>query len=296
MKAWLSLATMCLRHSVLRTAMALSLWVSSALPGAGAETDRGITVAIAGDEFQINGKPTYGSLRSDYLGRLERIIDKADELRMVVILGYFYFGQDQRLKDEGAVTRAADNATKWVFDHGYRNVLIEINNECNVAYDHDILRPDRVHELIQRVQNSTRGGRRLLVSTSYGGGFIPQENVVRVADFLLVHGNGVSDPDRIADMIRKTRQVAGYHGQPIVFNEDDHFDFDKPNNNFVAAISEHASWGYFDYRKNGEEWDAGYQSVPVNWGISSARKRGFFELLSEITGANLSQSSPKGTL
>jgi len=23
-------------------------------------------------------------------------------------------------------------------------------------------------------------------------------------------------------MIRKTRQVAGYHGQPIVFNEDDH--------------------------------------------------------------------------
>jgi hypothetical protein len=153
-----------------------------------------------------------------------------------------------------------------------------------------------VHELIQRVQNSTRGGRRLLVSTSYGGGFIPQENVVRVADFLLVHGNGVSDPDRIADMIRKTRQVAGYHGQPIVFNEDDHFDFDKPNNNFVAAISEHASWGYFDYRKNGEGWDAGYQSVPVNWGISSARKRGFFELLSEITGANLSQSSPKGKL
>jgi len=61
---------------------------------------------------------------------------------MAVILGYFYFGQDQRLKDEGAVTRAADNATKWVFDHDYRNVLIEINNECNVAYDHDILRPD----------------------------------------------------------------------------------------------------------------------------------------------------------
>ncbi|PYK62522.1 MAG: hypothetical protein DME21_06060 [Verrucomicrobia bacterium] len=51
-----------------------------------------------------------------------------------------------------------------------------------------------------------------------------------------------------------------------------------------------------DYRKNGEGWDAGYQSVPVNWGISSARKRGFFELLSGITGANLSQSSPKGTL
>src|SRR5207302_207208 len=59
MKAWLSLATTCLRHSVLRRAMSLLLWISSALPGTGAETDRGITVAIVGDEFQINGKPTY---------------------------------------------------------------------------------------------------------------------------------------------------------------------------------------------------------------------------------------------
>ena len=61
---------------------------------------------------------------------------------------------------------------------------------------------------------------------------------------------------------------------PILFNEDDHFDFDKPENNFVAAVGEYASWGYFDYRRQGEGFDDGYQSVPVNWGISSARKRG----------------------
>ena len=28
----------------------------------------------------------------------------------------------------------------------------------------------------------------------------------------------------------------------------------------------------------------GYQNVPVNWGINTPRKRGFFNLLSEITG------------
>jgi hypothetical protein len=39
----------------------------------------------------------------------------------------------------------------------------------------------------------------------------------------------------------------------------------------------------------GEGFDEGYQSVPVNWTISSERKRGFFELLSKITGANSSQ-------
>jgi hypothetical protein len=68
-----------------------------------------------------------GSLREDYLKRLERIIDRADELGMVVILGYFYFGQDERLRDEAAVVRATDNATQWIFDRGYRNVLWEPN-------------------------------------------------------------------------------------------------------------------------------------------------------------------------
>jgi hypothetical protein len=35
-----------------------------------------------------------GSLRADYLSRLERILDQADALGMVAIVGYFYFGQD----------------------------------------------------------------------------------------------------------------------------------------------------------------------------------------------------------
>jgi hypothetical protein len=225
-----------------------------------------------------------GSLRADYLNRLQRVLDKADELGMVVILGLFYFGQDERLKDEEAVKRGVDNAIDWLFDQGYRNVLIEVNNECNVRYDHDILKPQRVHELLERVRKRTRDGRRFLVGTSYGGGVVPKENVVRASDFLLLHGNGVKDPARIAEMVRQTRQVPGYRPMPILFNEDDHFDFDQPKNNFAAAISEYASWGFFDYRMKGEGFDDGYQSVPVNWGARSARKQGFFRLLSEITG------------
>ena len=84
--------------------------------------------------------------------------------------------------------------------------------------------------------------------------------------------------------MRQTRAVPGYRPMPILFNEDDHFDFDKPLNNFTAAIAGRASWGYFDFRMKGEGFDEGYQSVPVNWKISSERKRGFFKLLSEITG------------
>jgi hypothetical protein len=225
-------------------------------------------------------------LRADYLQRLEMVIDKADELGMVVIVGYFYFGQDQRLADEAAVIAGTDAATRWLIDQRFSNVLVEINNECNVRYDHAILQPDRVHELIERVQKkSQQNGRRLLVGTSYGGGTVPKENVVRASDFLLIHGNGVENPARIAEMVRETRNVPGYRPMPILFNEDDHYNFDQPVNNFTAAISEYASWGYFDFRQRGEGFNDGYQSVPVNWGITSPRKTAFFKLLAEITGA-----------
>jgi len=230
--------------------------------------------------FRPDGMPI-----PEYLERMARIIDRADELGMVVILGYFYFGQDQRLTDEAAVIRATDLATRWVLDHGWRNVLIEVNNECNGAYDHPILKPDRVHELIERIKHATAAdGHRLLVTTSYGGNHVPHENVVRSSDFLLLHGNGVKVPVRIGELVRLTRRVPGYKPMPILFNEDDHFDFDQPANNFTAAIGEYAGWGYFDFRMKGEGFAEGYQSIPADWSISSPRKAGFFRLLAEITG------------
>jgi hypothetical protein len=226
-----------------------------------------------------------GSLRPAFTARMKRVLDAADANGMAVILGYFYFGQDQRLRDEAAVIRATDEATRWLLEGGWGDVLVEVNNETNVkAYDHEILKPNRIHELIDRVRKTERDGRRLLVGTSYGGGAIPKENVVRASDFLLLHGNGVKDPARITEMIRQTRAVAGYRPMPILFNEDDHENFDQPTNNFAAALTEHVSWGWFDFRRKGETLEEGYQSPPVNWGISSARKRAFFDYLAEITG------------
>lgn len=227
-----------------------------------------------------------GTLDAKYLGRLAKVIDRADELGMAVILGLYYFGQDERVTDEKAVIAGVDAAVDWLIGKQYTNVLVEINNECNVkAYDHDILKPDRVHELIERAKKRAAEKKHpLLVGTSYGGGAVPKPNVVKASDFLLLHGNGVKAPARIGEMVRQTRKVDGYRPMPILFNEDDHFDFDKPVNNFAAAVGEFASWGYFDYRMKGEEFDEGYQSVPVNWKTSSARKKGFFKLLSGITG------------
>ncbi len=225
-----------------------------------------------------------GSLRPEYLARLEKILDRADQLGMVPILGIFYFGQDERLRDEKAVINAVNNMIDWLFEKKYRNVLIEINNECNVRYDHDILKPERVHELIELVKSKVKDGYRFYVGTSYGGGFIPLPNVVQTSDFILMHGNGVSDPARILEMVNRIRKLEGYTPKPVLFNEDDHFDFKKEQNNFISAVKGYASWGFFDFRMKDEPYEAGYQSVPVDWGINSERKKGFFILLKEITG------------
>ncbi|MBK5280344.1 MAG: hypothetical protein JJE09_15915 [Bacteroidia bacterium] len=223
-----------------------------------------------------------GNLLPDYMDRLGRILNKADDLGMVVILGYFYFGQDQVLKNEEAVVNAVDKATQWILDRGYRNVLVEINNECNIQYDHEILQPHRVHELIDRVKNIKKDGYHLLVSTSYGGGTIPLPNVVKVADYLLLHGNGLKNSSRISKLVEDTRSVDGYKPTPIVFNEDDHFNFESDTSNFVTAVRSYSSWGYFDYRMKDEGFEEGYQSVPVDWGINSDRKKGFFKKCREI--------------
>jgi hypothetical protein len=223
-----------------------------------------------------------GDFRPEYLARLERVLRRADELGMVVILGLFYFGQDERLRDEAVIRSACDRAAEWLLSEGYENVLVEIDNECDVPrYEHEILQPHRVHELIEQVKAMTHEGRRLLVGTSYGGGSIPGDTVVKVSDFALVHGNGVEDPARIAEMVRQTRALPSYRPMPILFNEDDHFRFEQPTNNFLAAVGEYASWGYFDPGEN--DYQDGYQSPPVEWGLNTDRKRSFFALVQKMT-------------
>ena len=234
-----------------------------------------------------------GSLREDFMRRLELILDRADELGMIPIVGYFYFGQDERLVDEEAVKRAVTNATEWILKKGYTNVIIEVNNECDVeAYDHPILVCGRAHELITLVKSIKRDGRSLLVSTSHRGKVVPLPSIVEVSDFVLLHGNGVIKPERMQEMIEEVRQMDVYKSKPIVNNEDDRPWLTKEQgwgdygNNLAVAVQNYASWGYFDFRLEGENalFNEGYQSLPINWQISSPRKQAFFDQLANITG------------
>ena len=231
-----------------------------------------------------------GSLKPEYIRRLSKIIEETDKLSMVLILGLFYFGQDERIRDEASVKSAVQNSCEWILTSGYENVVIEINNECSVPkYEHEILQPHRVHELIELVKSIKSDSKKLLVGTSYGGNTIPKNQVVKTSDFILLHGNGVVDPKRISKMVEETRKLTEWHDMPILFNEDDHFKFDHELNNFFCAISAFAGWGYFDPGEGAGgnaafgDYQNGYQLIPVNWSINTDRKKSYFDYLAAIT-------------
>jgi hypothetical protein len=228
-------------------------------------TDDQIWAGVPNVESQpwISGAFTEsGDLKSAFMDRTARIIEACDALGMAVCLGYFYFGQDERLKDEDVVKAAVDNATKWVLEKGYTNVIIEINNEADVPrYEHEILCPPRIHELIERAAKIEH------------------------------NGNGMHDTAQLTTRVVDTRVSSAYRGQPIVFNEDDHFDFENNDNNFAAALEQRAGWGYFDPGPGAGgaaaygDYEVGYQNPPINWTINTQRKESFFWFLSEVTGS-----------
>ncbi|MET7333586.1 hypothetical protein [Nonomuraea sp. NPDC005650] len=234
-----------------------------------------------------------GHFKDGYRRRVGNILEEADRLGLAVILDIFYHGQDHWLRDEDAIRTAITEVCQWVLQSGWQHVLIEIANEVNyhTHYTHDLIKAPRVHELIAHAKSVSHEGRRLLVSTSFLA--LPPiitPEVLTESDFVLLHGNGTPAPDRLRDMVEEVKSTPGYAPKPIMFNEDDHFDFDQPHNHMKAALAAGASWGYFDPgsittnppQPTRGDYTNGYQAVPINWGVSTETKRAFFETLRRV--------------
>ena len=238
-----------------------------------------------------------GSLRPAWFDRLRRILDESDRLGFVVILGLFYQGQEMRLADDAAVERAVLDTTAWVLAGGWRNVVIEIANECNIPHEYRhsrLMRGENVHRLIALVTSVEQAGRRLLAGSSFVDAVHfddPQRvfvtpDVLRASDFVMIHGNGAAFPGRLGELADQIMATEGWRPMPIVVNEDDHFDFDEPDNHLLAALRHHLSWGYFDPgsvtswpdpQPTIGDYENGFQAVPVNWSVNTPLKRAFFD-------------------
>jgi hypothetical protein len=226
--------------------------------------------------WRISAYGPDGDLDAAWMDRLDRVLRAADAEGMAVIVGLFYFGQDHHLADETAVVGAVDNVVDWLLTNDHRNVLVEVCNECNVHYDHEVLQPDRVAELMERV--TERSGGRLPVSVSLSGGRLPNDRVIAASNYVLLHGNN-QDNERVAAMVRQIRRRPSFldDPKPIVFNEDS-----TSLENLRAAVDEGAGWGYHD--KGANDYRNGFQAPPVDWSIGSDEKQSFFDEVARLTG------------
>lgn len=218
-----------------------------------------------------------GSLRPSYLARVRRILAKADELGMVVIVGLFYQGQNarvQELPNDGGIRRGIVEAVAWLKSLPHRNVLIEIQNEVGVrVYRHRLLQPAGAAEAIEIARQAAAG--EFPVSVSWVSS-ARDEKALRVADYLLFHTNGRT-PEQVHDEIASMRRLGGFT-KPLLINEDGVSTF-----NFQAAANERVGWGFYDQGTN--NYLDGFQSPPVNWRIGSIVKWLFFDQVAQWTGS-----------
>jgi Cellulase (glycosyl hydrolase family 5) len=238
---------------------------------------------MPGYEGAINSAfTTDGSLNPEYMNRVTRVIEAADKKGMVIIVGFFYQRQDQVLRDEDDVRKATENASAWLRDKGYTNVLVEIANEYRISgFDHSIIKKEEGEvELMSLVRSIAPS---LPVSTSGMGDARFHENLAENADFFLVHGN-VSEPE---DYPEKIRMLKNY-GKPVVFNEDWCFSDDTRGipdavKKMKAAFSNGASWGNMNQKRN-QTWPFVYKIGKPGDGKNAEEDYLLYQALAKMLG------------
>jgi hypothetical protein len=229
-----------------------------------------------------SGFDTQGKLKPAYAERLKNIIAAADRNGMVVIVGFFYFGQDRRVAvtpDDGNLRQAIVNSIEFLKSLPNRNILVEINNEANPGYGHPLLRPnERLAEAVLLAKQVAGG--RIPISFSWVGGVGyaggPGDPAIRAVDYVMFHTNGRT-PEEVHQTIFDMRRWVGY-SRPLLINEDG-----VSSMNLHAAVQERVGWGYYDQGWN--NYLDGYQSPPTKWGISTPVKWMFFEQVARLTGS-----------
>ncbi|MBC8164380.1 MAG: Ig-like domain-containing protein [Bryobacteraceae bacterium] len=218
-----------------------------------------------------------GSLRPEYMTRVRRVLETADKLGMVVIVGLFYQGMSARVDElpgDAGIKRGIVEAVAWLKAQPFRNVLLEIQNEVGVrVYKHRMLTPAAAAEALVLARREAAG--EFPVSVSWAGS-VRDEKALKTGDYLLFHTNGRT-PEQVHEEIASMRRLGGYD-KPLMINEDGVSTF-----NLQAAVEEGVGWGFYDQGTN--NYVDGFQSPPVNWRISSPVKWLFFEQVARLTGS-----------
>jgi len=204
------------------------LMINVSLQGAQAGYDKSINGIDRENAYRLGpGRGAYvsafrpdGSLKQDWLGRLERLLRAADRRGMFVNLMYFYHGQSGQFRSTDAIHDAAVNITDWLISRDFRNVIVDVANEYDLPgpqWDFKGYIPQNIIPLIDDVrQRFQHAGYVLPIGVSSDGRMRYPQSLQGQVDVLLVHGDG-RDPQE------KTRRVAELRDaqRPVLMTEDD---------------------------------------------------------------------------
>lgn len=100
-----------------------------------------VSVFFMGSRFgDVKGYRVDSSLDPIYTERMGRIIEAADHLGMVVLVGCLYWSTSKAKEalaptwKQGDANRAVANAVRWLIENSYRNVFVDVDNE-GMAHD-----------------------------------------------------------------------------------------------------------------------------------------------------------------
>jgi len=204
------------------------LMINVSLQGAQAGYDKAVNGIDRENAYRLGpGKGTYvsafrpdGSLKPEWLGRLERLLRAADQRGMFVNLMYFYHGQDEQFQSTLAIHAAAANITDWLIAHDFRNVIVDVANEYDLPgpqWDFKGYIPQNIIPLIDEVRERFKhAGYALPIGASSDGRMRYPLSLQGQVDVLLIHGDN-RDPQEKTRRVSELKDVQ----RPILMTEDD---------------------------------------------------------------------------
>lgn len=193
-----------------------------------------------------------GSLKPEWLARLELLLRAANQRGMIVNLIYFHHGQDEQFASTAAIHRAAHNITDWLIARDFRNVLIDVADEYDLPgpqWDFGGYIPQNIIPLIDEVRERFRhAGWAAPIGASSDGRMRYPASLAGQVDVVLLHGNART-PREKAKRAAELRQAQ----RPILMTGDDNGRATTAEHladelaSCDAFFKEAAGWGYLPW-------------------------------------------------
>ncbi len=142
-----------------------------------------------------------GTLKTEWLNRLERLLTAANDRGMIVCLVYFHPGQDAIFESPKLIATAAINITDWLIKKNFRNVVVNVADEWDLdgrSWGHARFVPDNIDRFVELIRERfNHADYSLPIGAASSGKMRYPDSLAQVCDVVLLHGNGRTPGEKL---------------------------------------------------------------------------------------------------